>query len=97
MVKPMSDDSQQPTDTLIEFPAKLSVKAMGLNDGHFFELIESLVVPHVPGENTVTITEVKSRTAKYVSVRAHFTANSLEQLHAIYAALRAEPRVLYVL
>jgi len=93
----MSDAPQQAPETLIEFPAKLSVKAMGLNQGDFIELVESLVVPHVPGENSVTITELESRNAKYLSVRAHFTADSLEQLHAIYAALRAESRVLYVL
>lgn len=93
----MSDAPKDTPDTLIEFPAQLSVKAMGLNSKDFIDLVESLVVPHVPGKNAVTITEVKSRSAKYLSVRAHFTANSLEQLHAIYAALRAESRVLYVL
>jgi len=93
----MSDTPQQKPETLIEFPAKLSVKAMGLNDGNFVELVESLVVPHVPGENALTITEVESRHAKYLAVRAHFTASSLEQLHAIYAALRSDARVLYVL
>ena len=84
-------------ETLIEFPAALSVKAMGLNEPDFVELITDLITPHVPGEGELSITELKSRHAKYLSIRAHFTAHSLEQLHAIYAALRAEPRVLYVL
>ncbi len=93
----MSDTGNDAPETLIEFPAKLSVKAMGLNDGDFTSVVESLVVPLVPGENAVAITEVESRHAKYVSVRAHFVAESLEQLHAIYAALRSDSRVLYVL
>lgn len=93
----MSDTEDDALETLIEFPAELSVKAMGLNDGEFTQLVESLVVPHVPGENAVKLTEVESRHAKYVAVRAHFVAESLEQLHAVYAALRSDSRVLYVL
>jgi len=93
----MSASSKEPPETLIEFPAKLSVKAMGLNDGTFQELIESIVSPHVPGSNAVNYTESASSKAKYVSISAHFTAQNLEQLHAIYADLRAEKRVLYVL
>jgi len=50
----MSASSEEPPETLIEFPAKLSVKAMGLNDGTFQELIESIVSPHVPGDNAVS-------------------------------------------
>ena len=96
MSPPPETPGEKP-ETLIDFPAELSVKAMGLNEGDFAELVKSLVVPHVPGENSVTIVEVESRHAKYVAVRAHFTAKSLEQLHAIYASLRDESRVLYVL
>ena len=93
-----TEETAEPSpETLIQFPAQLSVKAMGLNSAGFIELVESLVVPHVPGDNAITITEVASRNDKYVSVRAHFTATSIEQLHAIYAALRAESRVLYIL
>ncbi len=92
----MSASSNEPPETLIEFPAKLSVKAMGLNDGTFQDLIESIIAPHVSGA-TLTFTEAASKKAKYVSISAHFTAQNLEQLHAIYADLRAEKRVLYVL
>jgi len=93
----MSASSNDTKDTLIEFPAKLSVKAMGLNDDTFQPLIESIVSPHVPGTHAVRYTQSASSKAKYVSVSAHFMAQNLEQLHAIYADLRAEKRVLYVL
>lgn len=92
-----ASETAQTPETLIEFPAELSVKAMGLNEPDFVELVSSLVAPHVPGEGAFEISEVKSRHAKYLSIRVHFTADNLEQLHAIYASLRAEPRVLYVL
>lgn len=93
----MSDESGDLPDTLIEFPADISVKAMGLNEPDFLALVSALITPHVPGEGVLKITEVASRHAKYLSVRAQFIADNLEQLHAIYADLRAEPRVLYVL
>jgi len=97
----MSDDSRDEAadspESLIDFPAELSVKAMGLNEPDFPKLIESIVAPHVPKAGNLNIVEVESRRGKYVAIRAHFTANNLEQLHAIYAALRDEKRVLYVL
>jgi len=84
-------------ESLIEFPAELSVKAMGLNNDEFPALVESIVTPFVPGDNAVTYTTVESRQAKYVAIRAHFTAQNIEQLQAIYAALRKDNRVLYIL
>jgi len=90
-------NAKQDPETLIEFPAALSVKAMGLNSPDFAELVENIVTQHVPGENAVKIVQVESRQAKYVAIRAHFTAESLEQLHAIYDDLRADARVLYAL
>jgi len=79
----VADDVPQNPETLIEFPAELSVKAMGLNDSDFAELVESLVRPHVPDDRSVRITQLESRRAKYISIRAHFTADTIEQLHAI--------------
>lgn len=70
---------------------------MGLNDGTFQDLIETIIAPHVPGPNAISFTQAASNKAKYVSISAHFTAQNIEQLHAIYADLRAEKRVLYVL
>ena len=38
------------TDTLIEFPADIAVKAMGLSAADFETLISSLVLPHIEPE-----------------------------------------------
>jgi len=83
-------------ETLIEFPAEIKVKAMGLNSPDFADLIQSIVQPHVDAQN-LSVTLLPSKAGKYLSVSACFTATSLEQLHQVYAALRAEPRVLYTL
>jgi len=83
-------------ETLIEFPAPIAVKAMGLQTDDFQLLISDLVAPHLDLEQA-NITTLPSKGGKYISVSVRFTATSLEQLHAVYGALRGEPRVLYTL
>jgi len=82
--------------TLIEFPADIAVKAMGLNNDDFEAFVTELVKPHIQ-PTPVTITTLPSKGGKYLSVSVRFTAESLEQLHAVYGALKLEPRVLYTL
>ena len=84
------------TDTLIEFPADIAVKAMGLNSLDFEALITSLVLPHIEPD-PVKFTTLPSKEGKYVSVSIRFTASNIEQLETVYTALKAEPRVLYTL
>lgn len=83
-------------DSLIEFPADIAVKAMGLNTDDFEALVSSLVVPLIEPQ-AASVTTLPSKEGKYLSVSVRFTANDLEQLHRVYAVLRAEDRVLYTL
>jgi len=82
------------TGTLIEFPAEIAVKAMGLSTADFETLISSLVLPHIEPD-PVIFTTLPSKEGKYLSVSIRFTAKNIEQLEAVYAALQDEPRVLY--
>jgi len=84
------------SDTLIEFPADIAVKAMGLNVDEFESLICELVLPLIDPQSA-SITTLPSKEGKYLSVSVRFTATDLEQLHGVYAVLRAESRVLYTL
>ena len=80
----------------MEFPADVDVKAMGANADDFETLIASIVIPLLePAE--VNFKTALSKEGKYVSVRVHFRAVSHEQLVSVYAALKAEERVLYTL
>ena len=84
------------TESLIEFPAEITVKAMGVNTGDFETLIASMVIPLIePAE--VSFKAVLSREGKYLTVRVHFIAVDHEHLISVYAALKAEERVLYTL
>lgn len=84
------------SETLIEFPAEIAVKAMGLNEGDFEALIAELVRPHIEPA-PVRFSTVPSKEGKYLSVRVHFTAHSHDHLLSVYAVLKAEERVLYTL
>ena len=90
-------DGWQGEPSLIEFPAPIEVKAMGLADEGFEALVRELVLPHIPPPGPDEVTRRESRGGKYLSVRVHFTATGKAQLEAIYRALRAEPRVLFTL
>ena len=90
-------DGWQGEPSLIDFPATIDVKAMGLAAPDFESLVGDLVLPHVPAPGPESITLRKSSGGKYVSVRVKFVATSKNQLVAIYGALRAEPRVLFTL
>ncbi len=84
------------TETLIEFPAQIAVKAMGLNNGDFETLVATTILPLIePAE--VSFETVLSKEGKYLSVRVHFVAVDHEHLISVYAALKAEERVLYTL
>ncbi|MEE9319441.1 MAG: DUF493 domain-containing protein [Granulosicoccus sp.] len=83
--------------SLIEYPADLSVKAMGLNDGNFEHLVRGIVLPLIVPAEPKKITTVGSSGGKYLSVSVHFTAISQLQLENIYRALREEARVLFTL
>ena len=81
---------------MIEFPAQIAIKAMGLHQDEFEQLVTDLVFPHIDVK-TASVTRLLSKGGKYLSVSVHFQAEDLPQLHTIYAALKQEPRVLYIL
>lgn len=93
----MATTSLDGDESLIKFPAAISVKAMGLNEAGFESLIVDIVTPHLtPASPTKVVTTLSSQ-EKYMSVRVHFTALNQAQIERIYVALRDEPRVKFTL
>jgi putative lipoic acid-binding regulatory protein len=89
----MSDDET----TLLEFPCKFPIKAMGRQSPHFEALISTLITSQAelwPGE---PIRSVESRAGNFVSVTAVIRAESKAQLDAIYQDLTANKKVLMAL
>jgi len=93
----LNPTEQDDKESLIDFPAALSVKAMGLNAEGFDALVTSTVTSQLPVDTEHKVTTQLSSGGKYVSVSVHFTASNLEELKRIYAALRSESSVLYLL
>lgn len=76
------------------FPCDYQIKAMGIDDGHFHELVIAIVSRHSDKVNEDSLSSRPSRNGKYVSVSLVIEATSREQLDAIYEDLTAHDKVL---
>jgi len=83
--------------TLLEFPCRFPIKAMGQDDGDFEALVLELVRKHVPDLGEAVVHRRGSQNGKYLSVTVTVTATSREQLDNIYRELTACEQVLMAL
>ena len=84
-------------DTLLEFPCRFPIKAMGKDEDEFVAHVLNLVTPHFPEISEDDIRTRSSNGGKYISVTITVTATSKLQLDAIYYALTDSDRVLMAL
>jgi putative lipoic acid-binding regulatory protein len=76
------------------FPCEYQIKAMGLDDGLFHEVVIEIIRRHCDSVREDSISSRASRTGKYVSVSVVIEASSREQLDAIYDDLTTHEKVL---
>lgn len=74
-------------ETLLEFPCKFPVKAMGRDIDGFQALVEKIVFEHADVFPDEPVTTNFSDTGKFVSVTVTIEAVSKDQLDRIYQAL----------
>lgn len=84
-------------ETLLEFPCRFPIKAMGEDNGEFEILVVELVRKHAPDLTEEAVASRASQGGKYLSVTVTVTATSREQLDNIYRELTACEQVLYAL
>ena len=84
-------------DTLLEFPCRFPIKAMGKDENEFVAHVLNLVTPHFPEISEDDIKTRLSNGGKYISVTITVTATSKLQLDAIYYALTDSDRVIMAL
>ena len=84
-------------DTLLEFPCRFPIKAMGRDEDEFVAHVLNLVTPHYPEITEDDIRTRSSNGGNYISVTITVTATSKLQLDAIYYALTDSERVLMAL
>ena len=77
-----------------EFPCDFQIKAMGLDDGDFHNVVLEIIGEHCETIRHESVSSRKSSGGKYVSVSLTIEATSREQLDAIYDALTAHDKVL---
>lgn len=77
-----------------EFPCRFQIKAMGVDDGSFHEVVLEIIERHCETIDRDSLSQRASRAGKYVSVSIMIEANSREQLDAIYDDLTAHDKVL---
>ena len=88
---------EQNSPSLLEFPCRFPIKAMGRRTEKFEKLVTGIVSSHAelwPGER---VRSIESRNGNYVSVTLVVRATSQEQLDAIYQDLTDSPDVLMAL
>jgi len=84
-------------DTLLEFPCKFPLKAMGRNEPGFQALVEKIILTHAEIGTDEPVTTILSGADKYLSVTVTIEAQSKAQLDLIYQDLTDCEQVLVAL
>lgn len=84
-------------ESLLEFPCKFPIKAMGRALDNFDALVIGIIRKHVPEFSDAIVRSRLSRGGQYVSVTVTIQATSREQLDRIYMDLTANEQVLVAL
>lgn len=88
-------DSNQPS--LLQFPCRFPIKAMGRTNSALTQQVEDLVRRHAPDLKAEDVTTRPSARGNYVAITVTITATSQEQLDAIYLDLNAHESIVMTL
>lgn len=83
--------------TLLEFPCRFPIKAMGRNSEGFEKIVLDIVLAHAGVWQDEPVRSVPSSAGKFVSVTIVVEAQSKEQLDTIYQGLTDCEHVLMAL
>ena len=95
-VNPPETGSDQ-QETLLEFPCKFPVKAMGRSDDGFEALVTNIILAHAEMSAGEAVRTNPSRSGNYISVTVTIEATSKAQLDRIYQGLTDCEQVLLAL
>lgn len=89
----LHDLTLQEGETLLKFPCKFPVKAMGLACDELEIAVIEIINRHVDNMDEDALKMKPSKNGKYAAITITITAHSKEQLDAIYMDLTACERV----
>jgi len=78
----------------LNFPCEYPVKLIGRHEDDFLEFVYDLLLRHVPEISRDDLSAHISEGGKYLAVSATFTAQSREQVNALYEEIGTHKRVL---
>lgn len=84
-------------ETLLKFPCRFAIKAMGKTSPELDIQIVEIVRRHCPGLTEGAVTTRPSRGGNYTAVTVIIEASSKQQLDAIYQDFTDHPHILMVL
>ncbi len=85
------------SDELIEFPCDYPVKAMGYSSDGFEDHVLKLVSKHAELTEPKQISSRYSSGGKYTSITVSVWARSREHLELVYAQLKEDDKIVYIL
>ena len=91
------EKASNPQETLLEFPCKFPVKAMGRGDDGFEALVTSIILAHADAFAGEVVKTQPSSPGKFLSVTVTIEATSKAQLDRIYQDLTDCEQVLVAL
>lgn len=81
----------------LKFPCEFPISIMGLNVPEYKDTIFAILKKHVPEVEEKNLATAYSTNKKYCSLKTKFTAQSREQMDALYKELTANKLVKWVL
>ena len=84
-------------DTLFQFPCDFPLKVMGRRTDDFRSIVLGIVQKHAGPVDAQRIEERPSKDGTYLSLTCTFSAQSREQLDALYRELTSCEKVMVVL
>lgn len=81
----------------MDFPCSYPLKVIGKNTNEFYSAVSAIIERHVADSSRITYSGRVSSGDKYLSITATFSAESQEQLTAIYRELNEHRLVLLTL
>lgn len=84
-------------DTLFNFPCDFPIKIMGHANDEFEVAVLTIIRKHFPNISETALNLRESKEGKYLSVTVTVTADSREQLDAVYLELNAHHTVIMTL
>lgn len=84
-------------DTFFEFPCRFPIKIMANPNKDVARFVLDILEKNIENSENIEFSTRDSKTGKYISITAIFTATSKAQLDALYTEISAHPEVHMVL